>query len=370
MAEMEGSTSCCGCGQPCHVKEGSLCCPKDCKRCEIKKCKEKQECECNDCNCGCKSAIKEGKQCKDSGCPSCVSLCKSVKVGEKCKCSICGCGCEGAFKQNKRCTDQDKPCDMCQKRCKNLEPGEECICNLCNCGCNGVNCQCCRWCNPDTTCGEHGDCDSEEIHDTNCPRGKCQQTPGDCSKVTCMCEKMGIDKRAGLCECLCKCGNQCPRILCDQKRGGVFNGQRGICSKSTKDTCTCECECNCNACGKYYGKDGKQVAVGGNDQMHSYVIGKCRFKCTNCGRLCDQDRCMIWIRVVVIGLIILASLFVMRAIFPEKFRAIMTKIRAAFASSPVHSGRSPSNLVGDRIPEESHIDRYSVISPGTYPGLS
>ncbi|CDR96984.1 hypothetical protein BBBOND_0308870 [Babesia bigemina] len=362
---------CCGCDQPCFVVQRKSCCPKGCKRCEIKKCKEKQECQCNDCNCGCKSAIKEGKQCKDSGCPLCIVVCKTVEQGGKCICSICTCGCENAFMQNKPCYEitRDK-CKNCQIRCTKLKPGEDCMCYLCNCGCNGVNCQCCRWCNPDTTCGKNGDCNSEEIHGTNCPKGKCKQSPGSCSEVTCMCKEMGMVEREGLCECKCKCEKQCPRILCAKAKK---DGTSRLCSKHSNGGCGCECKCNCNAFGKYYCKDHEAGGKGCNISECNiifYGIGQCRFPCTNCGRLCDQDRCMIWIRVIVIGLIIVASLFVMRAIFPEKFHAIMAKIRASFPITSVHSGRSLNNLVGDRIPVEVGIDRYPAFRARTYTGLA
>ncbi|CDR94009.1 hypothetical protein BBBOND_0103280 [Babesia bigemina] len=366
--------NCEGCSKLCSVYTGGTRCPKSCQLCILKKCDKNDRCQCYACTCGCQDNedVKKGvKQCKDSNCDACKVLCQNLKAEQKCRCTFCDCGCQDAFKEGKRCYEStNKTCSKCKEKCKDSKDGA-CICYLCSCGCNGVNCQCCERCNPETRCQGTGKCDAEEVHGEKCPKGMCKQKAGSCAEVTCMCDDMGMEKRKDLCECKCRCEQQCPRILCDKKRSGGSNGQRGICNRSTKDECTCECQCNCNAYGKYYGKNGDVVRICDNDDnMHVYAIGKCRFKCTNCGRLCDQDRCMNWIRVIVIGLIILASLFVMRAIFPEKFRAIMTKIRATFASSPAHSGRSLNNLVGHRIPEETNVDRYPAFHPKTYAGLS
>ncbi|CDR94660.1 hypothetical protein BBBOND_0109580 [Babesia bigemina] len=311
--------------------------------------------------------------CCGPGCTGCITLCKDVEDGV-CKCSLCGCECrndEGVKGSTKKCSESS--CQRCKDKCQNVEVGGRCICYLCNCGCNGVNCQCCKRCNPVTTCPGKGKCDTEEKHGDKCPKGQCKQKPGDCSTVNCMCDDMGVRaKHNGECVCKCRCEQKCPRILCADKRGKESTGKPGTCCKSNSD-CTCECKCNCNAYGKYYCKDHKANSKGcdiSKCNIIFYGIGQCRFKCTNCGRLCDQDRCMNWIRVIVIGLIILASLFVLRAIFPEKFRAIMTKIRATFASSPVHSGRSLNTLVGDTIPEETNIDRYPAFRPRIYAGLA
>ncbi|CDR93987.1 hypothetical protein BBBOND_0103090 [Babesia bigemina] len=346
--------------------EGEKCCSENCERCKLKNCGDEKKCQCHICTCGCQDEKNKGKSCKNSSCVACRVICKQLKDDARCRCTFCDCGCENALKKGKLCSDKKfSSCDKCEKKCGKSKDGS-CICYLCSCGCNGVNCQCCERCNPETKCEGKDTCDTEEQHDkTTCPKGMCKEKAGSCFQVTCMCKDLGIEKRDDVCECLCKCQKKCPRITCPKLSGGA-------CPRpGTNGRCGCDCTCSCNACGKYYDGNGKLVDVCGNDAaMRFYAIGKCRFKCTNCGRLCDQDRCMNWIRVIVIGLIILASLFVLRAIFPEKFRAIMTKIRATFASSPVHSGRSLNNLVGHRIPEETNVDRYPAFRPRAYAGLS
>ncbi|CDR96637.1 Metallothionein like protein, putative [Babesia bigemina] len=106
-------------------------------------------------------------------------------------------------------------------------------------------------------------------------------------------------------------------------------------------------------------------AIGVRDMNKNCVI-----ICTYCNKLCSQDWCRIWLGVLIIGLIILSCFIVMWGMFPETFHRMTTGIRAAFPISPVSSCRSPSHLVGDRIPDEVNIDRYPAFSRRTYAGLS
>ncbi|CDR95935.1 hypothetical protein BBBOND_0210850 [Babesia bigemina] len=63
-------------------------------------------------------------------------------------------------------------------------------------------------------------------------------------------------------------------------------------------------------------------------------------------------------------------LFIFWAMFPEKFHAMMGKIRATFANSSESSRATTKSLVGKRIPEEINNEKYPALRPRAYAGLS
>ncbi|CDR94720.1 hypothetical protein BBBOND_0110180 [Babesia bigemina] len=137
------------------------------------------------------------------------------------------------------------------------------------------------------------------------------------------------------------------------KEGAVFD-------RNAKSKIKCDethVDCNDGICNKWArGKIDKD--------------GNCIIECTYCGTLCGQDKfrrcCYIAIPVIIIVLLFL----IFRFMLPEKFQSTMTKIRAAFPTSPRHPSRSLSDLVSDSVPDETNIDRYPAFRPRAYAGLS
>ncbi|CDR71873.1 hypothetical protein, conserved [Babesia bigemina] len=288
--------------------------------------------------CGCKpiSCQKQGEgPCASPQCTQCKTCCDAecngckvkCKANEPCKCYITRCGCKDdcyANGSDGHCRGLKSSCERCKIRCQG---SPKCICHYCSCGtkCNGVICSCCSWCDPRNCSGVP--CNGYVI-------GKCPE-PGPCKGHV----KYDIyDKNDK-----------------DGKYGAVYNRNdtnRIPCDKKPHQGK----DCTNNNCNWLRGERNEN--------------GCCIIKCTYCGTLCGQDKfrrcCYIAIPVVIIVLLFL----IFRFMLPEKFHAITTKIRAAFPTSPRHHGRSFTNLVGDRIPEEVNIDRYPAFRPRAYAGLA
>ncbi|CDR97066.1 hypothetical protein BBBOND_0309690 [Babesia bigemina] len=291
--------------------------------------------------CGCKPVSCQGNEelCSDDkctkceahcppGCKGCEVKCKGVKQPGTCKCCTPRCGCkEDCYASGKdgKCQEKNKiDCKRCIIRCKD---SDKCICYFCSCGtkCNGVICSCCSWCDP-----------------SNCSGGPCNgYVIGRCG-----------DKNPKTTECI---GHVKYDIYGkDGTYGAVYK-------RNTENVIPCDGrphpgkDCTDNNCNWLRGE--------------LQPDGNCVIKCTYCGKLCGQDnftRCC----TIAIPLVITVSAFlIFRFMLPEKYHAIMTKIRAAFPSSPRHPGKSPINLVGNITPEETNVDRYSAFRPRAYAGL-
>ncbi|CDR95838.1 hypothetical protein BBBOND_0209910 [Babesia bigemina] len=264
------------------------------------------------------------------GCPpGCKGCEKKCGDGKPCKCCTPRCGCENdCYEKDSKGPCKGKnggKCKRCETKCKNSADGT-CICHYCSCGtkCNGVICSCCNWCDP-----------------RNCNGGPCD------GYVLGRCGAEGLKE----CKGHVKYDNY------DAK--GDYYG--AVLKRETKNVITCDGnphpgkECNGNNCNW----------IRGELQPDGYCV---KF-CTYCDKLCGQDNfrrcCTIAIPLVITVLAIL----IFRFMLPEKYHAITTKIRAVFPSSPRHPGRSLSNLVGDRIPEEMNVDRYPAVRPRAYAGL-
>ncbi|GBE62009.1 hypothetical protein, conserved [Babesia ovata] len=206
-----------------------------------------------------------------------------------------------------------------------------------------------------------GTCDRQETHDgEKCPKGKCAKEPGSCAKVQCSCKgSNGAEIANGECPCKCKCENRCPRVICAEAKKA--RNPPGCAKKKADDTCGCECKCTCNVIGYYYDAKGELVnVIDAEGSAHFYLGQKCRFPCTNCGKLCSQDAfrrgCYIGVPILLVSV---AIVFVCR-LYPGPFRKMFYGLRAAFANSIKGSGASTNNLAGGRIHEEMDTDEYSA----------
>ncbi|CDR95992.1 hypothetical protein BBBOND_0211390 [Babesia bigemina] len=283
------------------------------------------KCECKPTRCG-----KGDEPCANPQCIECKYGCdadckgceKNCKDGKPCKCCtpVCGCptNCYGDDKKSK-CKGQNS-CERCKVKCKD---SDKCICHRCSCGkqCTGVICSCCSWCDPKNCSGKK--CDGYVI-------GRCEGN-GPC-KGHVKYDNDGNDNYGAVLN-----RNDTNRIPCD---GKPHPGKK----------------CTGNNCNWISADDIKD--------------GCCLKFCTYCGDLCGQDkfrRCCYIATPVVITVL---AFLIFRFMLPEKFHAITTKIRAAFPSPPRHPGRSLSNLVGDRLPEEMNVDRYAAFRPKAFAGLA
>ncbi|CDR94485.1 hypothetical protein BBBOND_0107830 [Babesia bigemina] len=234
---------------------------------------------------------------------------------------------------------------------------------------------------------DKGPCEKAE-----CPQcySCCLPRCGDCKK---QCQENGKCKCSNAC---CGCPTNCLDKSASESCEGIGTGcQRCVKRCNKEKPCTCDgyvlgrCDGPCKGHVRYDQngavRDRNEEPIIQCDESHHGKCtakcikwacvekdknGNCIIKCTYCGKLCGQDKfrrcCYIAIPVVIIVL----AFLIFRFMLPEKFHAITTKIRAAFPSSPRHPGRSLSNLVGDRIPEEMSVDRYPAFRPKAFSGLA
>ncbi|CDR94628.1 hypothetical protein BBBOND_0109260 [Babesia bigemina] len=289
---------------------------------------ERKKCKCVVFSC------KGGKElCTDSKCETCMACChpdckgceKKCKDGEKCKCLNLCCGCkENCYGESKDGTCKGKgstDCQRCREKCKD---SQKCICYQCNCGtqCNGFLCACCYFCNPGK-CKREGTCDGYVI-------GKCTAEKG--------CQGHGTydDEGRPVFGKKCECG-----------------------PKGSGKDCTCYTS-------KRNPNDKKCRCIFGDFQKD----GNCLIKCDLCGKLCSQDSYIHRGTLVVVPLAIAMVLIIVWVKYRDIIRKVFYELRGSSSRAPKHSSAYTKNLIGDRIPEESNIDRYSAIRPGTYGGLS
>ncbi|CDR97188.1 hypothetical protein BBBOND_0310910 [Babesia bigemina] len=251
------------------------------------------------------------------------------------------CGCDSKLENGhkegpcdeRNCVDCYVCCMADCPGCKALQCEEQngCKCNLCDCGCQK---------DPEVKKG------TKACHEIN--TDKCKNCLTKCKNV----------KKGGRCKCyLCNCG--CNGVNCQCCKTCNPNSKcSGTCDRDDQHSEKCAHQ-ERGACGgtvnmgKYHcaeHRDRSQCDFSRCNPIY-FGIGKCRFKCTNCGKLCSQDQCRIRMRIIIVVAIILAFLLILWALFPKKVRGMMIRIRAALSSSPRHTGRSLSNLVGDRIPD-------------------
>ncbi|GBE62407.1 hypothetical protein, conserved [Babesia ovata] len=326
----------------------------------------------NKCGCDKNYCTKHGDPCGDANCKVFKSCCppncqfcvkKECIEGERCKCYFCECDCQKddeVKKGNKLCKNSTA-CKLCAEKCKDVKD-KRCLCFLCNCGdhCDGVNCQCCKWCNPYSRCPGPDNCDQkEDKHDEKeCNKGMCARSPGTCG--VCVCKDKVKSASAECSECKCSCNGDCPRTKCFKAK----HGPKHNCDCTTDKyavKCVCECTCNCSSYGQHYCSEHIDISEcsGKGCSTVIYYAGRCRFKCTNCGKLCSQDefrrRCYIGVPILLIAVAIIVAW----RKYPEKFRKVYYKLSAATTNSFKSSGAS-TNLAGGRIHEEMDTDEYSA----------
>ncbi|CDR97278.1 hypothetical protein BBBOND_0311810 [Babesia bigemina] len=290
----------------------------------------------NQCGCGkteCTHTAKYGvccdRTCKvyKAGCPPGCEGCKvKCKAKGKCQCCTPRCGCEAdCYEKGDGTCKGIGTCTRCNARCKQ---DNKCLCHFCSCGihCNGVICSCCSWCDPENCSGK--ECNGFVI-------GRCKDKYPDTTGCRGHVKYDIYDK--------------------DGKYGALYN-------RDAENVIPCDRK-------PHPGKP----CTGKNCNWLSGVRdvnGNCVIKCTYCGKLCGQDNFRRCCTIAIPLVITVLAFLIFRFMLPEKFHAIMTKIRATFASSPRHSARSFSNLVGDKIPQEMNTDRYPAVPPRAYAGLA
>ncbi|GBE59196.1 hypothetical protein, conserved [Babesia ovata] len=324
--------------------------------CDTGKCDHEKPCSDTSC--------KEFKSCCSPGCQRCVK--KKCEAGIPCQCYSCGCECQNdpEVKAGKRPCKESQTCKRCAEKCKKVEKGGRCTCYLCGCGiyCNGVNCQCCRWCNPYTTCTGPDNCDQkEDKHDEKeCNKGMCAKYPGTCGKCVCKGKDSGQTGDLECSECKCSCNGDCPRTKCFKAKHGP-NHNCDCTTDKHAVKCVCECICNCSSYGNFFCEHGKKDGECTEDNCEAmfYYAGKCRFKCTNCGKLCPQDAFRRGCYIGVPILVIVAIMVSVCRLYPGPFRKVYYGLRAALVNSFNSSGAS-TNLAGGRIHEEMDTDEYSA----------
>ncbi|GBE58959.1 hypothetical protein, conserved [Babesia ovata] len=136
-------------------------------------------------------------------------------------------------------------------------------------------------------------------------------------------------------------------------------GSKGECDG--EDEHSEECKKAGHDGGTYYCRHGTEAnkCKDCDKTEYFYGVGKCRIKCTNCGKLCPQDA---FLRLCYIGvpiLLIVAVIVSVCRLYPDPFRKVFYGLRASFAKSFKGSGTS-TNLAGGRIHEEMDADEYST----------